>query len=64
MIGAVSLPINSTLGFVLGLRIRLEPPFRPLAGQPRFVALLQRLHLAAVPSDAVTQLSDAAIQHA
>jgi serine/threonine-protein kinase len=44
--------------------IRVEPPFRPLAGQPRFVALLQRLHLAAVPTDAVTQLSDAAVQHA
>jgi hypothetical protein len=24
----------------------VEPPFRPLAGQPRFAALLHRLHLA------------------
>ena len=44
--------------------IRVEPPFRPLAGQPRFVALLQRLHLATVPTDAVTQLSGATVQHA
>jgi len=44
--------------------IRVEPPFRPLAEHPRFVALLQRLHLASVSTDAVTQLPGATVQHA
>ena len=44
--------------------IRIEPPFRPLAGQPRFVALLRRLHLASVPTDAITQLSGATVLQA
>jgi predicted Zn-dependent protease len=42
--------------------IRVEPPFRPLAGHPRFVALLQRLNLAPVSTDAVTRLPGAAVQ--
>jgi serine/threonine-protein kinase len=42
--------------------ILVEPPFRPLAAQPRFKTLLQRLGLVAVSTEAVTQLPG--VQHA
>lgn len=42
--------------------IRVEPTFRPLAAQPRFIALLHRMGLAVVSTEAVTQLAGGTVQ--